>query len=61
MCSVLVPCFDVIVVFKLYLGCAITFGERKPYVDLNDPSHIWWQRRDSSATVVRRDPVQVIS
>ena len=26
--------------FKLYLGCAIPFGERKPYVDLSDPSHI---------------------
>ena len=24
--------------FKLYLGCAIPFGERKPYVDLSDPS-----------------------
>ena len=23
--------------FKLYLGCAIHFGERKPYVDLSDP------------------------
>ena len=26
--------------FKLYLGCAIPFGERKPYVDLSDPSHL---------------------
>ena len=25
--------------FKLYLGCAIPFGERKPYVDISDPSH----------------------
>ena len=43
MCSVLVPCFDVIVIYsclKLYLGCAIPFGERKPYVDLSDPSHL---------------------
>ena len=43
MCSVLVPCFDVIVIYsclKLYLGCAIPFGERKPYVDLSDPSHV---------------------
>ena len=42
MCSVLVPCFDAIVIYsclKLYLGCAIPFGERKPYVDLSDPSH----------------------
>ena len=44
MCSVLVPCFDVIVIYsclKLYLGCAIPFGERKPYVDLSDPSHLY--------------------
>ena len=44
MCSVLVPCFDAIVIYsclKLYLGCAIPFGERKPYVDLSDPSQSW--------------------
>ena len=37
MCSELVPCFDVIAYlfeFKLYLGCSIPLGERKPYVDL---------------------------
>ena len=41
MCSVLVTCFDAIVIYsclKLYLGCAIPFGERKPYVDFSDPS-----------------------